>query len=185
MKITILLGSVREGRKSHRAAHYVERKLRERGIDTDLIDLAEEKLPMYGAASESENEKTRIQSVGDRLRKGDAIIFVSPEYQDSFSGALKNAVDHYLPEFEKKAIGVVTVSSGKMAGINASIQLQLVILGVGAYPMPYKLLIPYISNSFDEYSEPQNETVIKMTEKFLNEFLWFADALAKKRNEAQ
>lgn len=185
MKITILLGSVREGRKSHRAAHYVERKLREKGIETDLIDLAEEQLPMYGAAIEGEKGKARIQSVGDRLRKGDAIILVSPEYQDSFSGALKNALDHYLPEFDKKAIGVVTVSSGKMAGINASIQLQLVILGVGAYPVPYKLLIPHISTSFDEYSEPQNETVIKMTEKFLEEFLWFADALTQKRKESE
>lgn len=185
MKITILLGSVREGRKSHRVAHYVERKLREKGIETDLIDLAEEQLPMYGAANENEEEKARVQSVGDRLKWGDALIFVSPEYQDSFSGALKNALDHYLPEFEKKAIGVVTVSSGKMAGINASIQLQLVILGVGAYPLPYKLLIPHISHSFDDQSEPQNETVIKMTEKFLGEFLWFADALAKKRKESK
>src|SRR5690625_6827225 len=72
-----------------------------------------------------------------------------------------------------------------MAGINASIQLQLVILGVGAYPMPYKLLIPHINNSFDDQSEPQNESVIKMTEKFLNEFLWFADALVKKKREEQ
>ena len=178
MKITILLGSVREGRKSHRAAHYVEKKLKEKGIETDLIDLAEEQLPMYGAAIEGEKGKARIQSVGDRLKHGDAIIFVSPEYQ-----ALKNAIDHYLPEFQKKAIGVVTVSSGKMAGINASIQLQLVILGVGAYPVPYKLMIPHISTSFDEYSEPANETVIKMTEKFLEEFLWFADALVKKKRE--
>ena len=183
MKITILLGSVREGRKTHRAAFYVEKKLRERGVETDLIDLAEEYLPMYGAANENEEEKARIESVGERLRKGEAIIFVSPEYQDSFSGVLKNAIDHYLPEFHRKAIGVVTVSSGKMAGINASIHLQLVILGVGAYPLPYKLLIPHISNSLDDQSEPQNETVVKMTEKFLSEFLWFADALAKKRNE--
>jgi len=185
MKVTILLGSVREGRKTHRVAYYVEKKLKEKGVETDLIDLGEEELPMYGLADKSEEERERIASVGKRLTRGDALIFVSPEYQDSFSGVLKNALDHYLEEFEKKAIGVVTVSSGKMAGINASIQLQLVILGVGAYPMPYKLLIPHISNSFDDQSEPQNESVIKMTEKFLNEFLWFADALVKKKREEQ
>ncbi|HLR89472.1 MAG TPA: NAD(P)H-dependent oxidoreductase, partial [Balneolaceae bacterium] len=144
MKVTILLGSVREGRKTHRVAYYVEKKLNEKGVETDLIDLGEEELPMYGLADKSEEERERIASVGKRLTWGDALIFVSPEYQDSFSGVLKNALDHYLEEFEKKAIGVVTVSSGKMAGINASIQLQLVILGVGAYPMPYKLLIPHI-----------------------------------------
>src|SRR5690625_5400878 len=131
---------------------------------------------MYGLADKSEEERERIASVGKRLTWGDALICVSPEYQDSFSGVLKNALDHYLEEFEKKAIGVVTVSSGKMAGINASIQLQLVILGVGAYPMPYKLLIPHINNSFDDQSEPQNEYVIILYEQFLNEFLWYVDA---------
>src|SRR5690625_7462615 len=105
------------------------------------------------------------------------------EYDDIFTGKLKYAIDHYLEEFEKKAIGVVTVSSGKMAGINASIGLHLVILGVGAYPMPYKLLIPHISNSFDDQSEPRNESGIKMTERILNEFNWFDDARVKIKSE--
>src|SRR5690625_8004248 len=103
---------------------------------------------MYGLADKSEEERVRIASVGKMLTWGDALIFVSPEYQDSFSGVLKITLDHYLEEFEKKAICVFTVSSGKMEGINTSIQLQLVILGVGAYPMTFKLFIAHISNSF-------------------------------------
>src|SRR5690625_1742311 len=100
MKVTILLGSVREGRKTRRVAYYVEKKLNEKGVETDLIDLGEEELPMYGLPDKSEEERERIASVGKRLTWGDALIFVSPEYQDSFSGVLKNALDHYLEEFE-------------------------------------------------------------------------------------
>src|SRR5690625_3824436 len=144
MKVTIRLGSVREGRKTHRVAYYVEKRLNENGGETDLIALGEEELPMYGLADNSEEERERIASVGKRLTWCDALMFVSPEYQDSFSGVLKNALDHYLEECEKKAIGVVTVSSGKMAGINASIQLQLVIMGVGAYPIPFNPFITRI-----------------------------------------
>src|SRR5690625_2114688 len=73
MKVTILLGSVREGRKTHRVAYYVEKKLKEKGVETDLIDLGEEELPMYGLADKSEEERERIASVGKRLTWGDAL----------------------------------------------------------------------------------------------------------------
>ena len=46
MKVAILTGSVRSGRQSHKIAHHLERKLRERGAEADLIDLAETPLPI-------------------------------------------------------------------------------------------------------------------------------------------
>ena len=186
MKVTILLGSVRNGRQSHRAAQYVENRLKEKGVTADLIDLAKDPLPILGhESSYDDRAETRIKQIGKRLEESDALIFVTPEYQASFSGAIKNAIDHYYPEFQKKAIGVVAASGGGMAGINASSQLQHVVLGVGGYPMPTKLLIPQVHDAFDEQAEPQNEKVIKMTDGFLEEFLWFAGALTdKKKKEA-
>src|SRR5690625_4231487 len=107
MKVTRVLGSVRERRKTHGVAYYVEKKLKEKGVETDLIDLGEEELPMYGLADKSEEERERIASVGKRLTWGDALIFVSPEYQTGSSGEWKNALDLYLKELEKKAIEFV------------------------------------------------------------------------------
>ena len=184
MKISILLGTVRNGRQSHRAAHYVEKRLEEKGAKADLIDLAEVPLPMLGhEASYDDGAEQRIKQIGKRLEDSDALIFVTPEYQASFSGAIKNAIDHYYPEFQKKVIGVVAASAGGMAGINASSQLQHVILGVGGYPMPMKLLIPRVHEAFDENFVPQNEKIVKMTDDFLDEFLWFADALVEKKKK--
>jgi azobenzene reductase len=184
MKVTILLGSVREGRQSHRAAHYVEKRLQDKGAKADLIDLAVVPLPILGhEPSYDAHADARIKQIGKRLEESDALILVTPEYQASFSGALKNAIDHYYPEFQKKVIGVVAASGGGMAGINASSQLQHVILGVGGFPMPSKLLIPRVHDAFDEHSEPKNENIVKMTDGFLEEFLWFAKALVEKKKK--
>jgi len=184
MKVTILSGSIREGRQSHRAAYYVAKSLDERGIDTDLIDLAKIPLPIYGGADENDPQlKKNIEGISGRLKSADAIIFVTPEYHGSLSGVLKNALDYYWDEFQKKPVGVVAASAGRMAGINASTQLQHIILSLGAFPMPLKLLVPEIQNAFDDEFLPQNEKIITSTEKFLDEFLWFSDALIRKKNQ--
>ena len=185
MKCAIILGSIRIGRQSHKIAYYLEQKLRSRGIEVTMIDLAEHPLPMM----EEDNGRLRtpaddISIIGEQLKEADAVILVSPEYHGSFSGVLKNALDFYWAEFKKKPIGVVTTGSGRMGGINASSQMQHVILSLGAYPLPTKLLIPEIRHAFNENYEPLRDDVIKNTEKFLNEFAWFSNAIVKAKEES-
>jgi azobenzene reductase len=179
MKFAIILGSIRIGRQSHKIAYYLERMIRQKGIDVAMIDLAEHPLPMM----EEDNGRLRspaddISIIGIQLKEADGMILVSPEYHGSFSGVLKNALDFYWAEFKKKPIGVVTTGSGKMGGINASGQMQHVVLSLGAYPLPTKLLIPEIQHAFNDKYEPLREDIVKNSERFLNEFIWFADAIA-------
>lgn len=184
MKYAIILGSIRIGRQSHRIAYYLEQKIRSKGIDIDMIDLAEHPLPMM----EEDNGRLRgpaddVSIIGAQLKEADAVILVSPEYHGSFSGVLKNALDFYWAEFKKKPIGVVTTGSGRMGGINASSQMQHVVLSLGAFPLPTKLLIPEIQHAFNEQNEPLREDIIRNTERFLNEFHWFASAIVKAKSE--
>jgi NAD(P)H-dependent FMN reductase len=184
MKCAIILGSIRIGRQSHRIAYYLENKIRQRGMDVTMIDLAEHPLPMM----EEDNGRLRspaddISIIGTQLKEADSMILVSPEYHGSFSGVLKNALDFYWAEFKKKPIGVVTTGSGKMGGINASTQMQHVVLSLGAFPLPTKLLIPEIQHAFNEQFEPLREDIIKNTERFLNDFTWFANAIVNAKAE--
>lgn len=179
------MGSIRIGRQSHRIAYYLEEKIKIRGIDVTMIDLAEHPLPMM----EEDNGRLRspaddISIIGTQLKEADAVILVSPEYHGSFSGVLKNALDFYWAEFKKKPIGVVTTGSGRMGGINASTQMQHVVLSLGAYPLPTKLLVPEIQHAFNENNEPLRDDVVRNTERFLNEFSWFAAAIVKAKQEA-
>ncbi len=180
MKIAILLGSVRTGRQTHKIAYYVEKKLVERGHEVLMMDLATEPVPLmderYGRADVQASE---VALLAARLKEADAIVLVSPEYHGSFTGVLKNALDYYWSEFLRKPMGVIATGSGKMGGINASTQLQHIILSMGAYPIPYKLLIPEIQHAFDDELQPKREEIVKNTERFLNEFLWFANAIVQ------
>lgn len=186
MKVSILLGAVRKGRQSHRVAQYITKALKDRGIEPDLIDLAKLQLPIFGIDAEAASETGKnIEIISSKLMNADAVILVTPEYHGSFSGVLKNALDHFWLEFQRKPVGVIAASAGRMAGINASSQLQHVILSMGGFPIPVKLLIPDIRNAFNASFEPMNEQIVNMTNSFLDEFLWFAEALyQKKKKEA-
>lgn len=73
-----------------------------------------------------------------------------------------------------------------MGGVNASNQLQHVILSLGAYPLPRKLIVPEIQKAFyDESFEPKNERIIKTTNKFLDEFFWLAEAIYQKKHHEE
>ncbi len=178
MRVAIIIGSIREGRQSQKAAYFLQKKLAARLIDTDIIDLAEYPLPfMEERITLDPNPPVNALLISEKLKHADAIILVTPEYQGSFTGVLKNALDYFLPEFLKKPVGVATTAGGRMGGINASVQLQHVILSMGAYPLPQKLIVSEIQNAFDDEFNPKHDLLAKQGEKFVDEFVWFAQAI--------
>jgi len=184
MNVTLLLGSIRNGRKSDRIAYYLEEKLKHHGVNAEVIDLMGTSLPlMQERVGYDPQLPQEVQAVSERLHQADALIFISPEYHGSFSGVLKNAVDYFWNEFSKKPIGVVAISAGKFGGINASSQLQHLVLSLGAFPMPTKLLVPEVGNVFDQKGQCYRETFVRDTERFINEYKWFADAIIGKKRE--
>ena len=187
MKIAIVLGSVRMGRQTHKAAYHLNQKLSNRNIATDLIDLAQTPLPVLKERAGPHPEPLEnVSAISKRLHQADALILVTPEYHGSISGALKNALDYYWSEFQKKPIGVVTTSAGKFGGINASKHLQEIILSLGGYPMPLKWLVPKVHTSFDDKYAAKHDHIAESAENFMDEFLWFADALyQKKKNDSK
>ena len=178
MRVAIIIGSIREGRQSQKAAYFLQKKLAARMIDTDIVDLAEYPLPIMEERITSDpNPPANALLISKKLVNADAMILVTPEYQGSFTGVLKNALDYFLPEFSKKVIGVATTAGGRMGGINASVQLQHVILSMGAYPLPQKFIVSEIQNAFDQEFNPKQELLAKQGEKFIEEFVWFAQAI--------
>lgn len=183
MKVAIILGSVREGRKTHRVAHHLVKALdAQADVETLLLDLESYDLPLLKDRWENQVPVNPVLAeFSAQLKSSDALIFVSPEYHGSYTGVLKNAVDHFWTEFSRKPIGVVATGAGKFGGINASTEMQLLILSLGAFPMPYKLLVPNVNHIFASDEVPIDEQFEKNVNKFVSEFIWFADALSKAR----
>lgn len=183
MHIAIILGSTREGRRTDKVAYFLASRMQAiEGIGTEVIDLMTSPLPIYRNRwrQQAEPDPLLVQ-VGQVLERADGIILCSPEYHGSYTGALKNALDHYWDEFYRKPMGVVATGSGKFGGINASTQMQHLILSLGAYPMPHKLLVPFVKETFDAEGKPLREDVIQQTEKFVDEYLRFAGAIRNVR----
>ncbi|MCI4668651.1 MAG: NAD(P)H-dependent oxidoreductase [Bacteroidia bacterium] len=186
MKVTIILGSIREGRKSDRVAKHLHALLEKaEGVEPYLLDLREHPLPQYEYRwADVESPDPNLPKVGQLLANSDGMILVSPEYHGSYTGVLKNAIDHYWKEFGKKVIGVVSTGSGRMGGINASTEMQQLILSLGAYPIPKKLLVPLIQEVYSPEGEPQNEKMEKDANKFVHEFLWLTQAVKTAKEKA-
>lgn len=186
MNITLILGSIRSGRQSHPIAHYLKEKLQQYGINSFLIDLLENPLPlMEERVGYHPHLPEEVEIVSRQLHKADGLIFISPEYHGSFSGVLKNALDYFWEEFKKKPIGVVGISAGKFGGINASSQLQQLVLSLGAFPLPNKLLVSNVAHVFDPQEHSYQESFVEAADKFLKEYIWFAQAITAKRKESR
>lgn len=128
LKIAIILGSTRPGRNGKAVADWVLTKAKERtGADYELIDLLDyplphldEAIPPSMGAYAGEHTKAWAAKIGEF----DGYIFVSPEYNHSTSGVLKNAIDYLYGEWNNKAAAFVAY--GGLGGARAIEHLRAI-----------------------------------------------------------
>jgi len=123
----------------------------------------------------------RLKEYAGKIDRADAIIIVTPEYNNGYPGVLKNAIDYLLPEYERKPVGIVTVSAGGHGGITCLAQLRLVTIGMGAFPIPENLAVSRVHDSFNDDGTPNDPSYEKRAATFLDEVLWFAEAIADRK----
>ena len=180
MNITIVSASTRNERETHKVALGLYKKLVSYpGYEPFILDLKEANLPMFTEImSKLPEPDPRINDVYVKLNQADAILFVTPEYNGSYSAPLKNMADFYPKStFSRKAIGIVTVSSGILGGMRAAMQLQQFILAIGGVASPQMLLVPVVQTKFDSHGDVIDENFTKNIDLFIKEFTWLANAL--------
>ena len=127
-KIAIILGSTRPGRNGAPVAQWVYDHAKQRSdADYELIDIADYNLPHLDEVappSMGQYSQPHTKRWADRIASFDGFIFVTPEYNHSTSGALKNAIDFLYAEWNNKAAGFV--SYGSAGGTRAVEHLRLV-----------------------------------------------------------
>ncbi|WP_329392841.1 NAD(P)H-dependent oxidoreductase [Streptomyces lydicus] len=120
-KIAIILGSTRTGRAGERVARWVLEQAHKRGdADYDLIDLAEVDLPQIDEPfppAMGRYTHPHTKQWATTVAAYDGYVLVTPEYNHSFPGVLKNALDRVHAERNNKAAGLV--SYGFDGGVRA------------------------------------------------------------------
>lgn len=181
--IPIILGSTRQGRQSPKAANFIHKRMAQSGrIDTEIIDLREYPFPiMEERLRFLEEPPPRLRDFSARIQRADGLVIVSPEYNFGYPGVLKNALDYLLPEYQRKPIAFITVSAGPFGGLNCLAQLRQVTLGLGAVPIPVSMTIARIQDAFDDDGNPSDPAYEKRAQGFIDELLWFTEAIAVQR----
>ncbi|TCN35280.1 NAD(P)H-dependent FMN reductase [Kribbella orskensis] len=127
-KIAIILGSTRPGRNGEAVAHWVLDIAKQRSdAEFELVDIADYKLPHLDEAippAAGQYSQPHTLAWAEKIGSFDGFVFVTPEYNHSTSGALKNAIDFLFAEWNDKAAGFV--SYGAVGGARAVEHLRLV-----------------------------------------------------------
>ena len=127
-RIGIILGSTRPNRNGEQVATWVyDNASRRDDAEFELVDLRDYPLPhldepLPPSMGQYRNEHTRQWA--DKIASFDGFVIVTPEYNHSTSGVLKNAIDYLYAEWNNKAVGFV--SYGGVGGARAAEHLRLV-----------------------------------------------------------
>ena len=130
LRIGIILGSTRPGRRGDQIAAWVLESARAHGgADYELIDLAEYELGNLdeaGNPSHQQYQHPHTRAWSELIDAFDGYVFLAPEYNHSIPGALKNALDYVYREWNDKAAGIISYG-GWAAGVRAAQALRLVL----------------------------------------------------------
>jgi len=130
VRIGIIIGSTRPGRVGDQVAKWVhDQAIQRDDADFEIVDLADFALPHLDEAmpaSTGQYANAHTQEWARAIASFDGFVFVTPEYNHSTSGSLKNAIDFVYNEWNDKAAGIV--SYGVSAnGMRAAEHLRLIL----------------------------------------------------------
>lgn len=132
-------------------------------------------LPLYNQDADSDPPSQWVV-FRDRIRRADAVLFVTPEYNRSVPGALKNAIDvgsrpYGQSAWDGKPGGVISASPGAIGGFGANHHLRqsLVFLNVPVLQQP-EAYLGGADKLFDEQGGIANESTRGFLSKYLTAF---------------
>lgn len=181
--IPVILGSVREGRRSLAPARHIMEKIKAMGFETQLVDFKELPLPFYDAPTvpvvyyKTGYPNPNAQKWSEIARAADGFVIVTPEYNHGYPAVLKNALDWLYLEFERKPFGLVGVSDGRVAGARVIEQLRTVIENFGAMAVRETVMLGPIDKYFDLEGKLLDDSLDKRVEGMVHSLVWWLEKL--------
>ncbi|MBA3276121.1 MAG: NAD(P)H-dependent oxidoreductase [Chloroflexia bacterium] len=172
LRLAIVIGSVREGRFGPTVANWFAGQARERDeFDIDVIDLADFDLPPSMASSPD------VERFAERIGAADAVVVVTPEYNHSYPGPLKTAIDSLGEQWQAKPVGLVSYG-GISGGLRAVEPLRVVFAELHAMTIRDTVSFHGAWGQFDDDGQPRDpEAVNGAARVMLDQLAWWARAL--------
>ena len=158
--ILALAGSTRTGSYNKKLVAVAAAGARAAGADVDVIDLRDFPMPIYdGDLEQEEGLPEHAKRLRELMKSHGGLLLSCPEYNSSFSGVLKNAIDWAsrpvpaekpLECFTGKVAGLVSASPGGLGGLRGLVAVRALLGNIGVIVLPGQVAVSKAHEAFGE-----------------------------------
>ena len=187
-KLLIIIASTRPGRIGVPVANwFMEQAGAHDGFELELVDLYELDLPLLDEPNHPrlrQYTKEHTKAWSETVDSADAVVFVTAEYNHSYTAALKNAIDYLHHEWHHKPLGFVSYG-GVAAGTRAMQALKPVAIALALVPVVAAVNIPFVQQfRADDGTIIGNDVMVEAASAMLDELMTMHGALAPLRAQS-
>ena len=188
MKVVAIVGSIRRDSYNLKLANFIKNKYQDR-FDMEILSVRE--LPIYDQDIEN-NPPEVVKAFKQKVKDADAVLWVTPEYNYSIPGALKNAID-WLSRVDKvmirKPSWIVGASMGLLGTVRAQGHLRDILFspGVSSQLLPgNEVYVGAVHEKMDESGNLIHQPTVQFLDTVVENFIqWFNNSVNKTTVQAR
>src|SRR5580704_3091003 len=190
-KLQIIIGSTRPTRAADKVAPWViQRATAHAAFEVEVLDLRDWPLPMFaehfgtvGDFNDPTYSFPIVRQWNQKIKESDAYLVVTPEYNHSVPGVLKNAIDSVWVSFafRNKPLVAVGYSGGIAGGVRAIEHLAQIAIEAELVPIRTAVVIPRVAEAFDDDGLPIDPVTDVSLGVALDDLAWWSAALERAR----
>ena len=194
-KLLVIIGSTRPTRSADLVLPWLTEKVSAHAaFETEVADLRDWPLPIFaehvgtiGDRGDPTYSDPLVKAWNNKVKATDAFVVVTPEYNHSVPGGLKNAIDSVWVSygFRNKPVGFVSYAGGQTGGVRAIEHLAHVFIEAEAAPLRNSVVIPYVRDAFGPDHQPKNPIASAAADIMLDDLAWWSAALEKARSAGE
>jgi NAD(P)H-dependent FMN reductase len=184
LKILGIAGSPRQASYNRRLLALAAKMLVEKGVESEVFDVREKRVPMFDPEVESEfGFPPLVKELRAKIEASDAVLLASPEYNAGCTPLMKSIVDwgsRTDPEtgtknvWRHKVVGLVSASPGAFGGVRGTIVLRQSFVHVEALVIPEFTSVSFAHKAFNDDGTLVNDYSVNDLNKTLDNLIEFA-----------
>jgi NAD(P)H-dependent FMN reductase len=185
--ILVFYGSYRVDRMGIRLADFILRRLQARGAAAELIDAKAIGLPMLDRMYKEYPKGSAppaLETLAEKIRRADAFVFVTGEYNWGPQPGLKNLTDHFLEEWFWRPAAIASYSAGRLSGVRSATIWHGTLSEMGMVVISSTLAVGPIAETLDEQGEPTGKpgaALDRAFPRFADDLAWWTAAAKAQR----
>ncbi len=194
-KLLVIVGSTRPNRAADAVLPWVVKTAEAHGkFEVEVADLRDWPLPHFaehfgtiGDIADPTYSEPIVKAWNNKVKSADAFIIITPEYNHSIPGVLKNAIDTVWLSFgfRNKPVAAIGYSGGQSGAIRAIEHLAHIVIEADAVPLRNTVVLPSVGSAFDADGGPASPVTAAALGVLLDDLAWWSAALNRARAEGE